>query len=325
MTSARMAHRTNGWTKRRSSRASSRIFAALSAVFLVVGFAIIASPFVLRAISASRQQQTVRQSEQTVAGWPYPKAEEAIKAARAYNRRLAASGQTTIGEVADPFASDAGASSASDAGTSMAANDREYQSLLDTGQGVMGSIRIPEIGVNLPIYHGASDDALAAGAGHLYGTSLPVGGAGTHAVITGHRGLPGSLLFTRLDELREGDAFYIDVMGKTLGYKIDRISVIEPNDASALRITPGQDRVTLMTCTPYGVNSHRLLVSGVRASIPGEVPEPNSIHAFDTTLAALVGLGTAFTVVVTCVAVGWRRRRKAAVGGGRGRDRRRRE
>ena len=115
-----------------------------------------------------------------------------------------------------------------------------------------------------------SESTLELGAGHLYGSSLPVGGKGTHAVITGHRGLVKALMFTRLDELKKGDSFYIKVMGETLGYKVDRVSVIEPSDVSKLRIVEDEDRVTLMTCTPYGVNTHRLLVSGLRAAIPDE-------------------------------------------------------
>lgn len=138
--------------------------------------------------------------------------------------------------------------------------------------GVMATVRIPKISVNLPIYHGTSQSALASGAGHLYGTSLPVGGKNTHAVITGHRGLVSAEMFTRLDEMRVGDYFYIEVMGKTLGYKVDKISVILPNETDSLRVRAGEDRVTLMTCTPYGINTHRLLVSGVRAPIPAAVP-----------------------------------------------------
>ena len=123
----------------------------------------------------------------------------------------------------------------------------------------MGSVDIPRIGVDLPIYHGTSESTLELGAGHLYGSSLPVGGKGTHAVITGHRGLIKALMFTRLDELKKGDSFYVKVMGETLGYKVDRVSVIEPSDVSKLKIVEDEDRVTLMTCTPYGVNTHRLL------------------------------------------------------------------
>ena len=267
--------RSSTGTKQSGTRTQSRVFTVLSVLFLLIGFAIITTPFVMRAISEYQQNATVQQTQREVDGWPYPQAENQLKAAREYNKRLAAGSQTTIGEVKDPFASNAGQSTTSGADDSMAAKDKEYQNLLDAGQGVMGSIRIPEIDVNLPIYHGTSEDALAVGAGHLYGTSLPVGGKSTHSVITGHRGLPNSLLFTRLDEMKKGDSFYIEVMGKKLGYKVDRITVIKPDDSSKLRITKGEDRVTLMTCTPYGVNSHRLLVSGVRAEIPEEVPDPD--------------------------------------------------
>lgn len=156
----------------------------------------------------------------------------------------------------------------------------------------MGTIRIPKISVKLPIYHGTSQSALASGAGHLYGSSLPVGGKNTHAVITGHRGLVDAMMFTRLDEMRVGDYFYIEVMGRTLGYKVDRISVIEPNDTSTLKIVPGEDRVTLMTCTPYGVNTHRLLVSAVRAPIPGVVPEERNAAKDARTIAIAAAVAT---------------------------------
>ncbi len=194
--------------------------------------------------------------------------------AHAYNKRLAASGQPVLGEAVDPFSTRSGESAASDQSDSESTKDKTYQSLLNvSGDGIMGSVVIPKISVNLPIYHGSADSALARGVGHLYGTSLPVGGTSTHSVLTGHRGLVNALMFTRLDEMRVGDYFYIKIMGKTLGYKIDRISVILPNDTSKLRVVKGEDRVTLMTCTPYGVNTHRLLVSAVRADIPKSIPE----------------------------------------------------
>lgn len=293
--------RSSAGAKQSGTRTQSRVFTVLSALFLLIGFAIITTPFVMRAISEYQQNATVQQTQREVDGWPYPQAENQLKTAREYNKKLAAGGQAAIGEVKDPFAGNAGQSTTSGADDSMAAKDQEYQSLLDAGQGVMGSIRIPKIDVNLPIYHGTSEDALAVGAGHLYGTSLPVGGKSTHSVITGHRGLPNSLLFTRLDEMKKGDAFYIEVMGKTLGYKVDRITVIKPDDSSKLRITKGEDRVTLMTCTPYGVNSHRLLVSGVRAEIPEEVPDPDDVHGINTTwlaLGAIVFLAMLFAFIV---------------------------
>ena len=225
-----------------------------------------------------------------VAGWPYTRVESALASARDYNRRLAASGQPVLGEVADPFASAQGGSHASgeDPASSL---DEDYRSQLDGGDGVMGTIRVPGVSIELPIYHGTSEAALAAGAGHLYGTSLPVGGESTHAVITGHRGLVEAMMFTRLDEVKEGDFFYIEVMGETLGYQVDRISVIEPDDVGGLRVVPGEDRVTLMTCTPYGVNTHRLLVSGRRVAVPDTAPEPDTLRDGRMTgILAAVGL-----------------------------------
>ena len=150
--------------------------------------------------------------------------------------------------------------------------------LLDSGAGIMGTVLVPKIGVELPIRHGTSEPVLAVGAGHLYGTSLPVGGTGSHTVVTGHRGLVKSLMFTRLDELHDGDFMYIKVMDETLGYEVDRISVIEPDDVSRLKIVPGEDRLTLMTCTPYGINTHRLLVSGHRVAIPLPAPDPADVR-----------------------------------------------
>ena len=235
----------------------------LSALLLVLALCVIGYPMVLQYQSDVRLAHTTSAAAERVAGWPYPQAEESLAAARAYNERLAASGQPILGEAHDPFSAESGGSRASGE-DSASAQDEEYQSLLDAGGGVMGAIRIPEISVDLPIYHGTSESALASGAGHLYGSSLPVGGESTHSVITGHRGMVEAMMFTRLDEMKVGDYFYIDVMGETLGYRVDRIEVIEPDDTSRLKTVEGEDRVTLMTCTPYGVNTHRLLVSGVR-------------------------------------------------------------
>jgi sortase A len=237
-------------------------------------------------ISSNNQARIAAEIAARVEGWPYPKAEDALRKARDYNKRLAQHDQWTLGEVADPFLTASGKTEASNSEATASAKDKEYQSLLDAGNGIMGSIKIPKISVNLPIYHGTSQEALEKGAGHLYGSSLPVGGKSTHSVLTGHRGMVSALMFTRLDEMVVGDAFYINVMGETYGYKVDRISVIEPTDTSKLRIVKGEDRVTLMTCTPYGVNTQRLLVSGVRASIPLGVPEPTA--GFDWWIIALV-------------------------------------
>lgn len=146
-----------------------------------------------------------------------------------------------------------------------------YSTTLDvTGTGIMGYITIPRIGVELPIYHGTSDGVLQIAAGHLEGTSLPVGGASTHAVISAHRGLPSAKLFTNLDQLEVGDTFTITVLDRVLTYEVDKISIVLPTETDELKIAAGKDYVTLMTCTPYGINTHRLLVRGHRVETPDQ-------------------------------------------------------
>ncbi len=142
---------------------------------------------------------------------------------------------------------------------------QDYLSQLSPAPGLpMARIRIPSTDVDLPVLHGTDEATLATGIGHLYGSSLPVGGAGTHAVLTGHSGIPGATLFSDLNRLEIGDTFLIDVAGKTLAYRVDRIDTVLPDDGELLRRVPGEDLVTLLTCTPTGVNTHRLLVRGVR-------------------------------------------------------------
>ena len=140
-----------------------------------------------------------------------------------------------------------------------------YTDTLDvSGTGIMGYITISKIGVELAVYHGTSDGVLQVAAGHLEGSSLPVGGAGTHAVISAHRGLPSAKLFTNLDELEVGDTFTITVLDRVLTYEVDQISIVLPTETDLLQPVEGKDYVTLMTCTPYGINTHRLLVRGKR-------------------------------------------------------------
>lgn len=148
-----------------------------------------------------------------------------------------------------------------------------YESILDiTGTGIMGYIDIEKINVELPIYHGVSEAVLNVAAGHLEGSSLPVGGAGTHAVLSAHRGLPSAKLFTDLDQLEIGDSFTVTVLNRTLLYEVDQILIVEPDEVKQLAIEKGKDYCTLLTCTPYGINTHRLLVRGKRAK---EISHPN--------------------------------------------------
>ncbi|MBE5793640.1 MAG: class C sortase [Clostridiales bacterium] len=148
---------------------------------------------------------------------------------------------------------------------------RLYEEQLDaSGLGIMGYIEIPEIDVSLPVYHGTSDAVLQIAIGHIEGSSLPVGGPGTHCAVSGHRGLPSAKLFTSLDQLENGDLFFLHILDETLTYQVDQILIVEPYDLSPLEIIEGQDLCTLVTCTPYGINSHRLLVRGHRVETPEE-------------------------------------------------------
>ena len=147
----------------------------------------------------------------------------------------------------------------------------EYEALLNiAGSGVMGYIEIPELKVSLPVYHGVDEGVLQIAVGHIPGTSLPTGGKGTHRVLSGHRGLPSAKLFTNLDQLREGDIFMLRILDETLTYEVDQILIVEPHEVEALAIDPNEDYCTLVTCTPYGINTHRLLVRGHRVENQAE-------------------------------------------------------
>lgn len=147
----------------------------------------------------------------------------------------------------------------------------EYNALLNAaGNGVMGYVEILRIGCRLPVYHGTDEAVLQVAVGHVAGSSLPVGGPGTHCVISGHRGLPSAKLFTNLDQMALGDTFLLHVLDETLTYEVDQILIVEPHDVTALEIEPDKDECTLVTCTPYGINTHRLLVRGHRVETQEE-------------------------------------------------------
>jgi sortase A len=178
--------------------------------------------------------------------------------------------------------------------------DENYENVLNIGaDGMMGYISIPSINVEIPIYHYTDEETLKKGAGHLLGSSLPVGGKGTHAVISAHRGLPSAKMFSDLNLLEEGDAFYIYVLDKKMKYKVDQIAVVEPDETESLAIEEGKDLVTLVTCTPYGVNTHRLLVRGHRVSNDTAVQETVKIdftRIITTLLCILAGIALAYLI-----------------------------
>lgn len=176
-----------------------------------------------------------------------------------------------------------------------------YERTLDvTGTGIMGYVEIPKISVSLPVYHGTDDTVLQIAVGHIPGSSLPVGGEGTHCVVSGHRGLPSARLFTDIDQLREGDVFMLHVLGKTLTYQVDQIRVVLPDELDDLAIDDGLDLCTLVTCTPYGVNTHRLLVRGHR--VPNQVAAIADGDAVQVS-PALVALALTALVLVAALVV----------------------
>ena len=219
-------------------------------VVLGISMGLILYPFVSNYLFENRADGIIDTVEKTADDADENQYKEEIEAAQKYNAELA-TGHVVL---KDPFVEE-----------KLDEDEKEYNSLLNMADGgVMGFIKIPCIDVSLPIYHGTSADILELGAGHLQGTSLPIGGESTHSVITGHTGLSSAKLFTDLTELEEGDMFFLHVMGEKLAYKVDQISVILPEEMDKLTIESGKDYCTLVTCTPYGVNTHRLLVRGER-------------------------------------------------------------
>lgn len=226
-----------------------KLSSILICFIFLLGLGIMLYPMISNIYSEHNQIQTINNYEKVIGDMNDNEIQEAIELARKYNKRLI--GNVTL---TDPFDVEL-----------QKELDSEYEHLLNIdGDGIMGHVNIPEINVNLPIYHGTSEEVLQKGVGHLENTSLPVGGEDTHTVLSGHTGLPSAELFNNLSELEEGDEFYLHILGEVLAYKIDQIKVVEPQETSDLLIDPTKDYATLVTCTPYGVNSHRLLVRGTR-------------------------------------------------------------
>jgi len=225
---------------------SSRRTNALLTLSLVVGIFLLAYPSVADYWNNFQQRRAIMFYAEQVARMSADEYAGYIEAAEAYNRRLAETGfnwKQTEEEL------------------------EEYRNLLSfNSTGNMGYIDIPKINIKLPLYHGISDEVLQTSIGHMEQTSLPVGGPGSHCVLSGHRGLPSARLFSDLDKLAEGDVFTLSILNETYSYEVDQIRVVMPTDLSAIRILPGEDLCTLVTCTPYGVNTHRLLVRGHRVA-----------------------------------------------------------
>ena len=212
----------------------------------LVGIGLIVYPTLADWWNSFHQSRAVASYAEAVINMNHEEYDRIIGEAAAYNERLALTDNNWIMDEE---------------------RDREYWEQLNVNEtGIMGYIAIPKINITLPVYHGTDEAVLQIAIGHLAGTSLPVGGESSHCVVSGHRGLPSARLFTDIDRLAVGDTWTINVLDRTYTYEVDRIRVVVPTDLSALQIEPGQDYCTLVTCTPYGINTHRLLVRGHRIS-----------------------------------------------------------
>jgi sortase A len=216
---------------------------------LLVGIGLIAYPSFSDYWNSFHQSRAIASYAESVADMSQEKYDEILAEAEAYNKKMAKTGLMWR-ELKEK-------------------EKKEYEKQLDVGaSGIMGYIDIPKIDITLPIYHGTDEAVLQVAIGHLEGTSLPVGGEGSHCVMSGHRGLPSAKLLSDLDKMVEGDIFSLTIMNRTLTYEVDQIRVVEPTDLSDLQLEKGKDYCTLVTCTPYGINTHRLLVRGHRTSNP---------------------------------------------------------
>lgn len=225
-------------------RKANHITTIVLVLILLVGLSLLLYPSVSDYWNSFHSSRAISAYAEDVANLDEVQYEEMWSAARAYNRALAE--RSTNFALSD-------------------AQKEEYEKLLDiSGVGIMGYLEIPELNMSLPIYHGTEESVLQIAAGHLEWSSLPVGGESSHCVISGHRGLPSAKLFTDLDKLQEGDVFVLRVLDEVLTYEVDQIRVVEPSQVSDLEIVEGSDLCTLVTCTPYGINTHRLLVRGHR-------------------------------------------------------------
>lgn len=214
----------------------------------LLGTLLLVLPSGLKVWEGERQEELIATYSQNVKGQETEELEAGIVSARDYNRQLFETGKIDL---------------------------KRYENELNLfGNGMMGSIEVPRISLKLPIYHGTEEEILARGIGHLKESSLPVGSEDSHSVLTGHRGLPNAQLFTRLDELEQGDIFSIKINQETWNYRVIKISTVKPENTELLGIQEGKDLVSLVTCTPYGINTHRLIVTGERVAA-SEVSEKN--------------------------------------------------
>ncbi len=284
--------------KKSQQKSHSLVSAILVTLVLLIGLSLLLYPTVADYINSLDYKKDIEDYQQEVQKLDDTTRQEMLTAAHEYNAALLER-STRIGEL-NPT------------------QKKEYDRLLDpSGTGMMGYIEIKKAGIYLPIYHGTEESVLQAGIGHIEGSSLPVGGVGTHAILSGHTGLPSSKLFSNIDQLKKGDTFELHILGEVLTYQVESTAVMLPEDAEKQEIDPQRDLCTLMTCTPYGINTHRLLVTGARIETPQE-RLPDTTEPIETIPApmppilwvVIIALPVLLIVVVVVVVRKKRRNRK---------------
>ncbi len=267
---------------------SKKYYIALALLFLI-GLSILLYPLLSDQWNSRREKALVNQYTKTIADHTsQEQMEEMLSAARAYNEQI------NEESIPDAFSIRDGI------------EDADYEALLNVeADGMMGYVEIPVIGQTIPIYHYTTEESLKKGAGHLFGSSLPIGGENTHAVISAHRGLPSAKLFTDLNLVKEGDVFYIHILDETLAYEVDQILTVEPEETESLAIQEGEDLVTLVTCTPYAVNTQRLLVRGHRVDYEqAKESERTPVSGINNPSILMLGLCVLIGIAIAVVIVG---------------------
>ena len=282
--------------KRKESKVNPALFLTSLLIF-AAGVGIFVYPAVSNRLAERRQAEAIERYEADVTVLEPEEIEEQKARAREYNQNLAED------ELHDPFLQ----------GDQYVISSGYNDVLNYNEDGIMAYVEIPCIDVNLPIYHGTSEEVLQKGAGHLAASSLPIGGEGTHSVISAHRGLPSAKLFTDLDEMEIGDVFCIHVLDETLAYQVDQIETVEPDELNSLQVVKGRDLVTLLTCTPYAVNTHRLLVRGTRipyeeAREIQEEQEQNALPLWLREYFTSIVVGIFFLALLITAVLLWRKR-----------------
>ena len=280
-----------------NKKVKEKLVIFLFILMILVGLGFILYPIISNQINEKSYQNVINTYQYAVTKKTNGENEKLFAEAREYNSTL------SYGQIVDVFQNPNQTSST------------EYLSILNVNNnGMMGYISIPKIDVKIPIYHGTSSEILQKGVGHLEGSSLPIGGESTHAILSAHRGLPSSRLFTDLDQLKEGDIFYIYILDEVLAYKVNQVLITEPSETEALEIVDGKDYVTLVTCTPYAVNTHRLLVRGERIEynkqVEKQIVQDKSLSIADIILYISLIISVILIIIVIVTIIHYKKNKK---------------